>query len=52
MDLLGSINRTQNVTIVMSTTDLCKKLPVSADYTLKDAKLTKTRGEKGKIMSR
>jgi len=52
MDLLGSINRTQKVTIVMSTTDLCERLPVSADYTLKDANLTKTRGEAAKVMSR
>jgi len=51
MDLLVSINRTQKVTIVMSTTDLCEKLPVSADYTLKDATLTKTR-KSAKMLSR
>lgn len=44
MDLLVKINKDQNVTIVMSTTDMCEKLPVSADYTLKDAKLTNTQG--------
>ena len=42
MDLLVSVNKTQNVTIVMSTTDLCEKSPVSANYTLKAATLTKT----------
>ena len=52
MDLLGSINKDQNVTIVMSTTDLCEKLPVSADYTLKDAKLTKTRRQTAKMLPR
>ena len=37
--LLSSINREKKVTIVLTTTDLYKKLPTNRDYVLKDGNL-------------
>jgi ABC-type lipoprotein export system ATPase subunit len=39
-NLLNDINKNQNVTIIMTTTNLCDKLPSATNYLLKDAKLT------------
>jgi putative ABC transport system ATP-binding protein len=42
MNLLTSINKNQNLTVIMTTTDLYEKYPVSQDLLLKDAKLQPT----------
>jgi putative ABC transport system ATP-binding protein len=41
MNLLKTINRNTKVTIIMTTTELCEKLPATTDYTLKDGQLHK-----------
>jgi len=40
MNLLRKINHENEVTIVMTTTDLYKKLPTNTDYFLKNGKLS------------
>jgi putative ABC transport system ATP-binding protein len=41
MNLLKTINQNTKVTIIMTTTELCEKLPATTDYTLKDGQLHK-----------
>jgi len=43
MDLLRKINEENNVTIVLSTTDLYKKLPTNRDYLLKNGILSQVK---------
>jgi D-methionine transport system ATP-binding protein len=38
-NLLNDINKNQNVTIIITTTNLCDKLPTATNFLLKDAKL-------------
>jgi ABC-type lipoprotein export system ATPase subunit len=40
-NLLNDINKNQNVTIIMTTTNLYDKLPTATNYLLKDAKLNR-----------
>jgi putative ABC transport system ATP-binding protein len=40
INLLSRINREQNVTLVLTTTDLYEKLPTDRDYVLKEGELT------------
>jgi ABC-type lipoprotein export system ATPase subunit len=42
MNLLTSINKNQDLTIIMTTTDLYEKYPTTQDLTLKDAQLQQT----------
>ena len=45
MNLLTAINKNQKVTIIMATTDLYEKLPVTKNYLLKDAQLREKESE-------
>jgi len=42
MNLLNNINKNQQVTIIMTTTDLYEKYPTNKDFLLKDAQLQQT----------
>lgn len=46
MNLLTNINKNQNVTMIMTTTDLYEKLPTTTNYLLTDSKLHKIDSQK------
>ena len=46
MNLLTNINKTENLTVIMTTTDLYEQYPTTKDFLLKDAQLQRTQPKK------